>query len=92
MGNWQSRGSPVSFESTGGYYKQKTVSGYLVWEIFSRPDSYNTWVGVNDRFMVYVSVDGGSEQDLDAFVNAVNYGPCELEVTSTPLFYPAVQP
>jgi len=24
--------------------------------------------------MVYVSVDGGSEQDLDAFVNAIDYG------------------
>ena len=39
-----------------------------------KSDSYATWVGVNERFMVYVSVDGGSKQDLDAFVNAINYG------------------
>lgn len=74
VGYWQSWDSLVSFESTEGYYKQKTVGGYPAWEVFSRPDSYGTWVGVNDRFMVYVSVDGGSKQDLDAFVNAINYG------------------
>ncbi|MBP7409938.1 hypothetical protein [Methanoculleus sp. 10] len=74
VGYWESWDSLVSFETTEGYYKQKKVGGHPAWEIFSKPDTYGTWVGVNERFMVYVSVDGGSKQDLDAFVNAVNYG------------------
>ena len=74
VGYWQSWDSMVSFESTEGYYKQGKAGGYPSWEYFTKPDSYGTWVGVNDRFMVYVSVEGGSKSDLDAFVNAVNYG------------------
>ena len=74
VGYWQSWDSMISFESTDGYYKQGKAGGYPSWEYFTKPDSYGTWVGVNDRFMVYVSVEGGSKSDLDAFVNAVNYG------------------
>jgi len=74
VGYWQSWDSMVSFESTEGYYKQGKAGGYPSWEYFTKPDSYGTWIGVNDRFMVYVSVEGGSKSDLDAFVNAVNYG------------------
>ncbi len=74
VGYWQSWDSMISFESTEGYYKQGKTGGYPSWEYFTKPDSYGTWVGVNDRFMVYVSVEGGSKSDLDAFVNAVNYG------------------
>ena len=74
VGYWQSWDSMISFESTEGYYKQGNAGGYPSWEYFTKPDSYGTWVGVNDRYMVYVSVEGGSKADLDAFVNAVNYG------------------
>ncbi|KLK88440.1 hypothetical protein SZ63_05320 [Methanoculleus sediminis] len=74
VGYWESWDSFVSFETTEGYYKQRTVSGHPSWEYYSKPDSYGTWIGVNERFMVYVSVEGGAKQDLDAFVNAVNYG------------------
>jgi|GEM_PF-5848070 hypothetical protein len=41
---------------------------------FRKPDSYGTRVGVNEQSMVYVGVEGGSKQGLDAFVNAVDYG------------------
>ncbi|MDV2480770.1 hypothetical protein F8E02_01860 [Methanoculleus sp. Wushi-C6] len=74
VGYWESWDSLVSFETTEGYYKQGRVSGHPSWEFFSKPASYGTWIGVNERFMVYVSLDDGSKQDLDAFVNAVNYG------------------
>ncbi|MDV4342637.1 hypothetical protein HL657_05520 [Methanoculleus sp. YWC-01] len=74
VGYWESWDSLVAFETTEGYYKSGTVSGHPSWEVFSKPDSYGTWVGVNERFMVYVSVEGGSEQDLNAFVNAIDYG------------------
>ncbi|WP_214041181.1 hypothetical protein [Methanoculleus sp.] len=74
VGYWESWDSLVAFETTEGYYRQGHVGGHPSWEVFSKPDSYGTWVGVNERFMVYVSVEGGSEQDLDAFVNAIDYG------------------
>ena len=74
VGQWQMWNTFTSIETTEGYYKSKTIGGHPAWEVFSKPDSYGTWVGVNERFMVYVSVDGGSKQDIDAFVNAINYG------------------
>ena len=74
VGYWESWDSLVSFETTEGYYRSGTVSGHPSWEFFSKPASYGTWIGVSERFMVYVSVEDGSKQDLDAFVNAVNYG------------------
>ena len=74
VGQWQMWNTFTLIETTEGYYKSKTIGGHPAWEVFSKPDSYGTWVGVNERFMVYVSVDGGSKQDLDAFVNAINYG------------------
>lgn len=74
VGYWESWDSLVAFETTEGYYRQGNVGGQPSWKVFSKPDSYGTWVGVNERFMVYVSVEGGSEQDLDALVNAIDYG------------------
>jgi len=73
VGYWESWDSLVAFETTEGYYKQNKVGGYPAWEVFTKPASYGTWVGVNERFMVYISVEDGSRQDLDAFVNAINY-------------------
>jgi hypothetical protein len=74
VGYWEAWDSFVSFETTDGYYRSGTVSGHPSWEVFSKPASYGTWIGVNERFMVYVSVEDGTKQDLDAFVNAINYG------------------
>lgn len=74
VGYWESWDSLVAFETSEGYYRSGTVSGHPSWEVFTKPASYGTWVGVNERFMVYVSVEDGSKQDLDAFVNAINYG------------------
>jgi len=74
VGYWESWDSFVSFETTEGYYRSGTVGGHPSWEFFSKPATYGTWIGVNERFMVYVSVEDGSKQDLDAFVNAVDYG------------------
>jgi hypothetical protein len=72
VGYWDSWDTLVELETTEGYYRQGQVGGYPSWEVFSKPASYGTWVGVNERFMVYVSVEGGSKQDLDAFVNAID--------------------
>jgi len=74
VGYWESWDSLVSLEINGEYYRSGTVGGHPSWEFFSKPASYGTWIGVNERFMVYVSVEDGTKQDLDLFVNAVNYG------------------
>lgn len=73
VGYWGAWNTLTSIETTEGYYKQKTISGYPAWETFDKPDSYTTWVGMDERFMVYVSIEGGSKQDLDTFVNAIDY-------------------
>ncbi|WP_054848024.1 hypothetical protein [Methanoculleus chikugoensis] len=89
VGYWQSWDSMISFESTEGYYKQGKAGGYPSWEYFNKPDSYGTWVGVNDRFMVYISVEGGSKSDLDAFRERRQLRRHrEPEVTPIPSFYP----
>jgi len=74
VGSWKSWDSLVAFETTEGYYRSGTVGGYPSWEYFAKPASYGAWIGVHERFMVYISVEDGSKQDLDAFVNAINYG------------------
>ena len=74
VGYWESWDSLVAFESSEGYYKSGTVSGHPSWEYFTKPASYGNWIGVNERFMVFVSIEDGSKQDLDTFVNAINYG------------------
>lgn len=74
VGYWQSWDSLVSFETSEGYYKQSRVSGHPSWEYFTKPATHGTWVGVNERFVVYINVEDGSKQDLDLFVNAINYG------------------
>jgi len=74
VGHWQLWNSFISFETSEGYYRQGRVSGHPSWEYFTKPATHGTWVGVNERFVVYINVEDGSKQDLDLFVNAINYG------------------
>ncbi len=46
----------------------------LPWEHSTRPASYGARVGVNERFMVHVSIEDSSRQGLDLSVYAINYG------------------
>ena len=73
VGYWQLWDTLTSIETSDGYYRQGRVSGHPSWECFSKPATYTAWVGVNERFMVYVGVEDGSRQDLDSFVNAIDY-------------------
>ncbi len=74
VGYRQSWNSSVSLETGEGYYRRGRVSGHPSWEHSTRPASYGARVGVNERFMVHVSIEDGSRQGLDSFVNAINYG------------------
>lgn len=62
-----------SMESTDGYFKSTQVKGNPAWEVYTKPDTYGAWISVNDRFMVYVSVDKGTKADYDTIVNAIDF-------------------
>jgi len=62
-----------SMEGTDGYFKSTMVKGNPAWEMYSKPDTYGGWISVNDRFMVYVSVDKGTKADYDTMVNAIDF-------------------
>lgn len=62
-----------SMEGTDGYFKSTMVKGNPAWEMYSKPDTYGGWISVNDRFMVYVSVDKGTKADYDTIVNAIDF-------------------
>ena len=74
VGAWAAWGTYQEVQTTDGYWKSGTVSGYPSWESYTKSDNtYGKWIGINQRFMIVVTVDGGQKSDLDAFVNAVNY-------------------
>lgn len=74
VGAWGAWGTYQEIQSTEGYWKSGTVGGYPSWETYDKKgNSYGTWIGINQRFMIIVTLDGGSKGDLDTFVHAVNY-------------------
>ncbi|QSZ66472.1 hypothetical protein RJ40_02635 [Methanofollis aquaemaris] len=74
VGGWEFWESKFSYETTDGYLKSGEVQGYPSWESYEKDlQTYAKWVGIDDRFMVYVSIDAGSKADLDTFVNAIDY-------------------
>jgi hypothetical protein len=74
VGPWAAWGTYQQVSTTEGYWKSDTVSGYPAWESYTKSDNtYGKWIGINQRFMVVVTVDGGQKSDLDALVSAINY-------------------
>jgi len=71
---WDGWGSQQETATADGYDKAGTVAGFPSWESYDNTSqSYETWVGLHDRFMVTVSIDNGEKSDLDLFVNSINY-------------------
>jgi hypothetical protein len=62
-----------SIESTDGYFRSTQVKGNPAWEVYTKPDTYGAWISVNDRFMIYVSVDKGTKADYDSIVNTIDF-------------------
>lgn len=62
-----------AYESTEGYAKTVTVKGYPGWEVYDKnAEDYNLFVGLNDRFLVFV----GTNSDKDTlykFADAIDY-------------------
>jgi hypothetical protein len=63
-----------SVQTNDGWWKSVTVEGQPSWKSFSKDtNSYGQWVLVGDRYIVIATVDGGTEADLDAIVDAMDF-------------------
>ena len=61
------------WESTEGYAKTTTVKGYPAWEAYTKDSGeYTLFVGINDRFMVFISTNS-DEDTLYDFAKAIDY-------------------
>ena len=62
-----------SFETTDGWYRSVTVKGQPGWKSYTKSSNdYGQWILVGDRYIVYTTVEKGTEADLDALVNAMD--------------------
>jgi len=74
VGGWEMWGSQYEMTTTEGYFKTGTVAGFPSWESYDKSSkNYGTLVGLNNRFMVSVTIDNGAKADLELFLNSINY-------------------
>ena len=74
VGAWTGWAGLSETTTDGGYVKSGTVAGFPSWESYDKTyNSYDTWVGLDNRFLVTVTITNGPKADLDSFVNSVNY-------------------
>jgi len=74
VGGWEGWASLIETTSNDGYVKTGTVAGFPSWESYDKNDrSYVAWIGLNNRYMVTVTITNGEKSDLDLFVNSINY-------------------
>jgi hypothetical protein len=74
VGGWEMWGRQYEMTTNDGYFKTGTVAGFPSWESYDKNSkSYGTLVGLNNRFMVSVTIDNGAKADLDLFLNSINY-------------------
>lgn len=73
VGLWTAWQGFYAWESTEGYAKTTTVKGFPAGEIYDKgSNDYSLYVGINDRFMVFIST--SSDRDtLYAFANSIDY-------------------
>lgn len=63
-----------SYESTEGWWRAVTVKGQPGWRFHDKSSNdYGGWVMAGDRYIVFISVEDGTEADLDALVNAMDF-------------------
>ncbi|MCK9591958.1 MAG: hypothetical protein M0Q91_08125 [Methanoregula sp.] len=74
VGGWEMWEHHYEMTTTDGYFKTGVVAGYPSWESYDKNSkSYGTLVGLNNRFMVSVTINNGEKADLDLFLNSINY-------------------
>jgi hypothetical protein len=61
-------------ENSDGYFRSTTLHGSPAWETHSTGGkTFKTWVLVNDRFMVQVSIENGTEADYGTILNSIDF-------------------
>ena len=74
VGAWTGWAGLSEITTADGYVKTGTVAGFPSWESYDKgSNSYDTWINLNNRFMVTVTITNGNKADLDSFVNSMNY-------------------
>lgn len=67
-------GTFTAAENSDGYFRSSTVKGNPSWETHSiAGKTFKTWVLINDRFMVQVAIENGSDADYNTIINAINF-------------------
>ena len=56
IGGWEMWNNQYSIETTDGYVKTTTIRGFPAWEMYTKPADYAAYIGINDRFMVFIEV------------------------------------
>ncbi|MGC9444950.1 MAG: PGF-CTERM sorting domain-containing protein [Candidatus Methanospirareceae archaeon] len=73
VGWWAAWQGFYSYESSDGYAKTVTVEGYPAWEAYNKDDNqYVLYVGINDRFMVFVNTNSDRDTLYD-FADAIDF-------------------
>jgi hypothetical protein len=74
VGGWEKWERQFDITTTDGYLKTGTVAGFPSRETYDKNSkSYGTMVGLNNRFMVSVTIDNGEKAELDLFLNSINF-------------------
>lgn len=74
VGGWDMWQEHYDVASNEGYWQSGEIGGFPSWEWFDQDSStYTAWVGINDRFMVSITVEEGTKADLSRFTEAIDW-------------------
>ncbi len=74
-GYWEMWDMATVIDTSDFSWKSITMMGNPAWEYIDKTsDGSALYVGIKDRIIVLVNIDGGSKDDLYAFANSINYG------------------
>ncbi|TAJ44024.1 hypothetical protein CUJ86_08250 [Methanofollis fontis] len=74
-GYWAIWDTATMVETPEFSWKSTSVEGYPAWEFTDKIDEeYILYVGIDDRFIVYIDVANGKKDILTVFSNMIDYG------------------
>jgi hypothetical protein len=74
-GYWAMWDTATVIETNDFSWKSTTLKGNPAWEYIDKTsEDCSIYVGIKDRIIVFIDVDGGSKDDMYAFANSINYG------------------
>lgn len=73
-GYWSIWDTAVAVDTPDYSWKSTTIKGYPAWQFSDKTsDEYTLYVGVDERFMVYIDVSNGKADYLTVFGNMIDY-------------------